>query len=193
MQDRKWQFWIDRGGTFTDIVSLAPEGKISTLKLLSENPEQYPDAALEGIRRVLNAATIESIPSHLIGHVKMGTTIATNALLERKGERVALVITEGFADALRIGYQNRPHLFDRNIQLPEMCYETVIEARERVSATGKVLLKLDESTLFTELEHVFEKGFRAVAIVFLHGYRFHEHELIAARIARQIHADITQP
>ncbi|GJL72026.1 MAG: 5-oxoprolinase [Nitrosomonas sp.] len=186
MQDRKWQFWIDRGGTFTDIVSLAPEGKISTLKLLSENPEQYPDAALEGIRRVLNAATIESIPSHLIGHVKMGTTIATNALLERKGERVALVITEGFADALRIGYQNRPHLFDRNIQLPEMCYKTVIEARERVSATGKVLLKLDESTLFTELGHVFEKGFRAVAIVFLHGYRFHEHELIAARIARQI-------
>ena len=186
MQVRKWQFWIDRGGTFTDIVSLAPEGKISTLKLLSENPEQYPDAALEGIRRMLDVATIEAIPSNLIGHVKMGTTIATNALLERKGERVALVITEGFADALRIGYQNRPHLFVRNIQLPEMCYEAVIEAHERVNASGKVLLKLDESTLYTELEHVFNKGIRAVAIVFLHGYRFHEHELIASRIARQI-------
>ena len=186
MQDKKWVFWIDRGGTFTDVVSLAPTGKIVTLKLLSENPKQYSDAALEGIRRILDIAPNELIPFNLIGHVKMGTTIATNALLERKGERVALVITKGFADALRIGYQNRPHLFDRNIQLPEMCYEAVVEARERVSASGEVLLQLDETTLYTELEHVFKKGFRSVAIVFLHGYRFHEHELIAAHIARQI-------
>lgn len=186
MQDRKWAFWIDRGGTFTDVVSLAPTGKIVTLKLLSENPKQYPDAALEGIRRILDIAPNEPIPFNLIDHVKMGTTIATNALLERKGERVALVITKGFADALRIGYQNRPHLFDRNIQLPKMCYEAVIEACERVSARGEVLLQLDETTLYTELDHVFKKGFRSVAIVFLHGYRFNEHELIAAHIARQI-------
>lgn len=186
MQDRKWAFWIDRGGTFTDIVSLAPTGKIVTLKLLSENPKQYPDAALEGIRRILDIVPNEPIPFNLIGHVKMGTTIATNALLERKGERVALVITKGFADALRIGYQNRPHLFDRNIQLPEMCYEAVIEAHERVSANGEVLLKLDETALCTQLERVFKDEFRSVAIVFLHGYRFNEHELIAARIAKQI-------
>lgn len=186
MQNRKWQFWIDRGGTFTDIVSLAPEGKIATLKLLSENSEQYPDAALEGIRQTLNIPSHESIPGNLIGHIKMGTTIATNALLERKGERVALIITKGFADALRIGYQNRPHLFDRNIQLPEMCYEVVVEARERVSTNGEVLLKLDETALHTQLRRVFNNGLRSVAIVFLHGYRFNEHELIAARIARQI-------
>ena len=186
VQDRKWQFWVDRGGTFTDIVSLAPNGKIATLKLLSDNAKQYPDAALAGIRRILDIAPDEPIPGNLIHHVKMGTTIATNALLERKGERVALVITKGFADALRIGYQNRPRLFDKNIQLPEVCYEVVVEAQERISASGKVLIKLDETTLCTQLERIYKDGFRSVAIVFLHSYRFNEHELIASRIAGQI-------
>jgi 5-oxoprolinase (ATP-hydrolysing) len=185
-QNKKWQFWIDRGGTFTDIVALSPEGQIITRKLLSENPEQYPDAALEGIRRILGIASHEPIPGHLLGNVKMGTTIATNALLERKGERVALVTTKGFSDALRIGYQNRPHLFELNIQLPEMLYETVIEAHERVSVDGEILAKLDEVALKSSLTNAFRDGIRAVAIVFLHGYRFHEHEKLAAKVAKQI-------
>ncbi len=186
MYRKQWQFWIDRGGTFTDIVALSPEGKIATHKLLSENSEQYPDAVLEGIRRVLGISSHDPIPSYLLGNVKMGTTIATNALLERKGERIALVITKGFADALRIGYQNRPRLFELNIQLPEMLYETVIEAHERVSASGEILLKLDEAGLDAELRRVFNEGIRAVAIIFLHGYRFHAHERLAASVAKQI-------
>ncbi len=186
MQDNKWQLWIDRGGTFTDIAALSPAGTIVTLKLLSENPEQYPDAALEGIRRILGVASSDPIPGNLLEHVKMGTTIATNALLERKGERVALVITEGFGDALRIGYQNRPRLFDRNILLPDMLYETVIEANERVRANGEVLKKLDKAALETALKRIFEQGIRSIAIVFLYGYRFHGHELLAAKIAQQI-------
>ncbi|MDH5552600.1 MAG: hydantoinase B/oxoprolinase family protein [Nitrosomonas sp.] len=186
LKNKKWQFWIDRGGTFTDIAAVSPQGQITTRKLLSENPEQYPDAALEGIRRILGLASHATIPGHLIDAVKMGTTIATNALLERKGERVALVTTKGFADALRIGYQNRPRLFELNIQLPEMLYETVVEAQERVGASGEVMTKLDEVALETELKRVFNSGLRAVAIVFLHGYRFHAHERSAATIANQI-------
>ncbi|HBV20269.1 MAG TPA: 5-oxoprolinase, partial [Nitrosomonas sp.] len=182
-EKRKWQFWIDRGGTFTDIVAYSPQGMYSTRKLLSENPEHYPDAALEGIRRILGGAANTSIPSQRIDHIKMGTTIATNALLERKGERVAVVITRGFADALRIGYQNRPRLFDLNIELPQMLYETVIEADERVGASGEVLEKLDEAALTKALSRVFQQGIRAVAVVFMHGYRFHAHELAAARVA----------
>ena len=143
----KWQFWIDRGGTFTDIVAHSPQGTYCTQKLLSENLEHYSDAALEGIRRILGGVSNAPIPLQQIDHVKMGTTIATNALLERKGERVALVITKGFADALRIGYQNRPRLFELNIQLPQMLYETVIEVNERMSADGKVLRELDEAAL----------------------------------------------
>lgn len=186
VQDEKWQFWIDRGGTFTDIVALSPAGQMITRKLLSENPEQYPDAALAGIRRILGLNAQEPIPGCLLGNVKMGTTIATNALLERKGERVALVTTRGFADALRIGYQNRPHLFELNIQLPEMLYETVIETDERVSADGEMLIMLDETALKASLTDAFNDGIRAVAIVFLHGYRFHQHEKLAAKVARQI-------
>ncbi|MCP5244730.1 MAG: hydantoinase B/oxoprolinase family protein [Burkholderiales bacterium] len=183
---KQWQFWIDRGGTFTDIVARSSDGGLVTRKLLSENPEHYPDAALEGIRRILGVESNTGIPAHCIDHVKMGTTIATNALLERKGERVVLVITQGFADALRIGYQNRPRLFDLEIQLPEMLYETVIEAKERVGADGEVIEKLDETALAAELSRVYQHGTRAVAIVFMHGYRFHAHELAAARVAGKI-------
>ena len=132
----RWQFWIDRGGTFTDLVGKRPDGTLVTHKLLSENPEQYRDAAVAGIRHVLGLAAGESITPELVECVKMGTTVATNALLERKGEPTLLVTTRGFRDALRIAYQNRPRLFDRNIVLPELLYSAVIEAHERVGAQG---------------------------------------------------------
>lgn len=183
MHPEQWQFWIDRGGTFTDIVARSPQGRLMTCKLLSENPEHYSDAVLEGVRRLMKIQPGESIPAHDIKHVKMGTTVATNALLERKGERVALVITRGFGDALRIGYQNRPRLFDLDIQLPEMLYETVIEAHERIGTDGEVIERLDETALTEALRRAFQQGIRAVAIVFMQGYRFHAHEQAAARIA----------
>jgi 5-oxoprolinase (ATP-hydrolysing) len=179
----EWQFWIDRGGTFTDIVARSPQGSLVTCKLLSENPEHYSDAALEGMRRILGVESNTAIPAQRIDHVKMGTTVATNALLERKGERVALVITKGFGDTLRIGYQNRPRLFDLNIQLPEMLYETVIEAHERIGADGEVIEQLDEAALAEALRCAFQQGIRAVAIVFMQGYRFNAHEQAAACIA----------
>ncbi len=139
MTDARWQFWIDRGGTFTDIVAKRPDGALVTHKLLSENPERYRDAALEGIRALLGVAPGARIPAERIAAVKMGTTVATNALLERKGERTLLVITKGFADQLRIAYQNRPKLFVRQIVLPELLYERVVEVAERVTAQGEVL------------------------------------------------------
>src|SRR5215472_9207372 len=131
-QARGWQFWIDRGGTFTDVVARRPDGTLLTHKLLSDNPERYRDAALQGIRDLLGIAAGQPIPSAVIDAVKMGTTVATNALLERKGERTVLVTTRGFGDALRIGYQNRPRLFERHIHMPELLYERVIEVEERV-------------------------------------------------------------
>ena len=140
----RWQFWIDRGGTFTDVVARRPDGALVTHKLLSENPERYADAALAGIRAILNLNEKDSIPSALIDAVKMGTTVATNALLERKGERTALFITRGFRDALRIAYQNRPRIFDRHIVLPEMLYSKVVEVEERVGARGEVVLPFNE-------------------------------------------------
>src|SRR3954449_7249846 len=140
---RKWQFWIDRGGTFTDVVARRPDGSLVTHKLLSENPEQYRDAALQGIRNLLGLAADAALPQGTIDAVKMGTTVATNALLERKGERTLLVITKGFADALRIAYQNRPRLFDRHIVLPEMLYERVVEIDERVTAEGEEMRPVD--------------------------------------------------
>src|SRR5579864_7006771 len=143
MSGAGWQFWIDRGGTFTDIVARAPDGSLRTQKLLSESPDQYSDAAVEGIRRILGLDRGAPIPSDTIEAVKMGTTVATNALLERRGVRTLLAITRGFADALRIGYQNRPRLFDRHIVLPELLYERVIEVDERVGAQGDVLVPLD--------------------------------------------------
>src|SRR5258706_1408561 len=141
---RGWQFWIDRGGTFTDIVALRPDGRIVAHKLLSENPSRYRDAAIAGIRELLAVPAGAAIPGEKIEVVKMGTTVATNALLERKGERTVLFITRGFRDALRIAYQNRPRIFDRHIVLPEMLYSEVVEVDERDSARGEVLLRLDE-------------------------------------------------
>ena len=132
----QWQFWIDRGGTFTDIVARRPDGTLVTAKLLSENPERYADAAVQGIRELLQLAPGAAIPEGVIDAVKMGTTVATNALLERKGERTALVITRGFADALRIAYQNRPKLFVRNIELPSMLYDRVIEVDDASAISG---------------------------------------------------------
>ncbi|MBL4614123.1 MAG: 5-oxoprolinase, partial [Magnetovibrio sp.] len=184
-----WKFWIDRGGTFTDVAARMPNGCIATLKLLSENPEQYPDAALEGMRRLMGLESDAVLPGDAIVHVKMGTTVATNALLERKGERTALVITRGFGDALRIGYQNRPHLFERNIHLPDLLHERVIEADERVTAHGAVIEELDEAALRQQLQDTYELGIRSVAIVFMHGYRFSAHEQRAAKIAQDIGFD----
>ena len=182
----KWQFWIDRGGTFTDIVARKPDGSLVTHKLLSENPERYADAAIQGIRELLDVPAGEKIPGEKIEAVKMGTTVATNALLERKGDRTALVTTKGFRDSLRLAYQNRPRLFDRNIKLPEMLYESVIEADGRFDAQGEELTALDRDALRTELQAVYDDGIRACAIVFMHGYRYTAHENAAAEIARDI-------
>jgi 5-oxoprolinase (ATP-hydrolysing) len=183
---RRWQFWIDRGGTFTDIVGCAPDGGLHTEKLLSENPSQYPDAAVEGVRRMLGLAAHEAITAERVACVKMGTTVATNALLERKGERIVLIITRGFRDALRIATQARPRLFDRRIVLPEMLYERVIEADERIGAGGETIEPLDESALGLRLQTAFAEGLRSCAIVFLHGFRYVEHELAAERVARRV-------
>jgi len=171
----EWQFWIDRGGTFTDVVARRPDGEIIAKKLLSENPEQYEDAAIQGIRDVLGLTPGQAIPEDKIDAVKMGTTVATNALLERKGDRTLLLITKGFRDALRIGYQNRPKLFDRHIQLPELLYEDVIEISERISAHGKVIKPLDTGALRQPLKAAFDSGVRSVAIVLMHGYRYPSH------------------
>jgi 5-oxoprolinase (ATP-hydrolysing) len=184
MRDARWQFWIDRGGTFTDIVGRAPDGQLHTLKLLSENPEQYSDAAVAGIRRLLGLSPGEAIGPTLVESVKMGTTVATNALLERRGARTVLVTTRGFRDALRIATQARPRLFDRHIVLPEMLYERVIEAQERVGAHGELLTALNEPALREDLRAAYDAGIRAVAIVFMHGYRFPQHELAAEALAR---------
>ncbi len=178
-----WQFWIDRGGTFTDVVARHPCGRLSTLKLLSENPERYADAALAGIRMLLGLGLDEPVPPQTVAAVKMGTTVATNALLERKGDRTLLVVTAGFRDLLRIGTQNRPELFARAIRLPEMLYEDVLEVGERVSVTGEVLRPLDLDATEIGLRQAYEAGIRAVAIVFLHGWRFPDHELAVGRLA----------
>ncbi len=176
-----WEFWIDRGGTFTDVVARSPKGEIASVKLLSENPGHYADAAVHGIG--LFTAGDDPAP---IAAVRMGTTVATNALLQRRGASTALVTTRGFGDALRIGYQNRPDIFALRIELPEMLYSHVIEADERISATGEVITPLDEARLRTELSEARARGVNSVAIVFLHGYRFPEHEQLAGRIASDI-------
>jgi 5-oxoprolinase (ATP-hydrolysing) len=184
-QPPRWQFWIDRGGTFTDIVGKRPDGVLVTCKLLSENPEQYRDAAVAGIRRLLGLRAGEAITAAQVECVKMGTTVATNALLERKGEPTLLVTTRGFRDALRIGYQERPRLFARHIVLPELLYSRVIEADERVGAQGDVVRPLAEAPLRAQLDAAFASGLRSVAIVFMHGYRFIEHECAAQRLAKE--------
>ena len=181
---KPWNFYIDRGGTFTDIVAEAPDGVLSSLKLLSQSAA-YDDAALAGIRRVLGVAPGAPIPQQRIGEVRMGTTVATNALLERKGEPTVLVTTKGFADQLRIGNQARPKLFALKIELPDMLYARVVEAAERVAFDGEVLLALDETALLADLRKARDEGIAACAIHFMHGYRFPAHELRAAEIARE--------
>src|SRR5580692_4418225 len=172
----RWQFWIDRGGTFTDVVGRTPEGELRTAKLLSDNPGQYTDAAVEGIRRMLALEPDEATPSNLIESVKMGTTVATNALLERKGVRTALLINRGFADLLRIGTQQRPRLFDLRIQLPEQIYERVVEFGGRFTAAGEEIEPLKLESVRTSLESLLMEGIRSIAIVSIHGYRFPQHE-----------------
>ncbi len=184
-----WQFWIDRGGTFTDFVAQAPDGALIAHKLLSENPERYEDAAMQGIRELLGLDGGASIPAGVIDTVKMGTTVATNALLERKGERTVLVITKGFRDALRIGYQNRPSLFAREIVLPELLYERVIEVEQRHSADGEELIPLDRAGARAALQQAYDDGIQSAAVVFVHGYRHHDHEIAVGEIAREIGFD----
>ena len=179
-----WQFWIDRGGTFTDVVARRPDGGLVTHKLLSDNPEHYRDAAIQGIREVLGLGAGE--PVRGVDAVKMGTTVATNALLERKGDRTLLVVNRGFRDALRIGYQTRPRLFDLRIVLPEMLYERVVEVEGRVGAGGEQIAPLDTARAEAELRAAYADGIRSVAVVLMHGYRYPEHELALGRLAREI-------
>ena len=182
MKTKAWQFWIDRGGTFTDVVALRPDGSLETAKLLSENPEQYDDAAAEGIRQMV-AQWSEAVP---IEAVKMGTTVATNALLERQGSPTALVVTQGFADALAIGYQNRPDIFALNIIKPEPLYDRVIEASERLNADGEVIKALHEKAIAAALRRCAEDGITSVAICLVHGYKFPQHENQIAAIAKNV-------
>ena len=182
----QWHFWIDRGGTFTDVIGRDPEGRVQALKVLSDNPGAYEDASLEGIRRMLGVASDDPIPAECIASVKMGTTVATNALLERKGERTALVITRGLKDQLEIGYQARPDIFAKKIVKPEMLYTRVLEANERVRADGTVETPLDVAALEQDLSRAIAEGIRAVAIVFMHAYAFPEHESQAAELAREL-------
>ncbi len=186
MSFSRWDFWIDRGGTFTDVIGRDPSGKLHARKLLSENPGAYRDAAVQGIRDHLGLKAGEAIPAGLVGEVRMGTTVATNALLERKGDRTLLVTTKGFRDALRIGYQARPDIFAKEIIKPEQLYEAVVEIDERVLADGVVEQAPDEAAIRTALQAQFDAGFRAVAIAFMHAYRYPAHEQVAARIAREI-------
>jgi 5-oxoprolinase (ATP-hydrolysing) len=183
----KWQFWIDRGGTFTDIVAQRPDGEILVHKLRSENPGRYEDAPIQGIRDLLGLAADQPIPAEIIASVKMGTTVATNALLERKGDCTLLITTKGFGDHLRIGYQNRPDIFALNIVLPEMLYERVVEVTERCSAEGEELIPVVvDDVLKNALQTAYDDGIRGCAIVFMHGYRYPEHELQVAKLVRDI-------
>jgi len=180
----KWDFWIDRGGTFTDIVGRAPDGTLYPHKLLSENPEAYNDAAIQGIKEILGLGSTDSIPSVKVGNVKMGTTVATNALLERKGDRTALLITRGFRDMLEIGYQARPDIFAKEILKPELLYEKVIEVNERVLADGTVEQEPDLAVLKDGLLELLKEGIDSVAITFIHAWKYNDHEARVAALAR---------
>jgi 5-oxoprolinase (ATP-hydrolysing) len=186
MSDSKWEFWVDRGGTFTDIVARDPDGGLQSHKLLSENPERYRDAAVQGIRELLGLEAGQPIPDGAIASVKMGTTVATNALLERKGDDTLLLITKGFKDLLRIGYQTRPRLFDLHIKRPDLLYAAVEEVNERLDADGNTLRAIDEEAVRAVLQRHFDAGIRGVAIAFLHGYLNPAHEVQVAQIARDI-------
>ena len=179
-----WDFWIDRGGTFTDVVARRPDGTLAAHKLLSENPGAYGDAAVQGIRDLLGLAPGEPIPAGRIGAIKMGTTVATNALLERKGERTLLVITKGYRDALKIGYQARPNIFARHIIKPDMLFERVVEVAERVRNDGTVEAVPDLAAVRIDLERALADGLKAVAIVFMHSYHHPRHEREVAALAR---------
>ena len=179
-----WRFWIDRGGTFTDVVARGPDGRLETLKLLSDNPERYADAAVEGVRRILEADR-GPLPAGRVDSIRMGTTVATNALLERKGQPTLLAITRGFGDALHIGWQSRPDIFARHIVLHEQLYDGVVEIDERVRADGTVERALDEDRARADLATAHAAGLRAVAIVLMHGWRFTAHEIRLAEIARE--------
>ena len=181
-----WDFWIDRGGTFTDVVGRRPDGSLTAHKLLSENPEAYKDAAVQGIRDLLGLKKGEAIPKGRVGAVKMGTTVATNALLERKGDRTLLVTTKGFRDALRVGYQNRPKIFAKHIIKPEMLFERVVEVDERVRADGTVEMEPNLDAVRSDLEEALSDGIKAVAIVFMHAYRYADHEKKVAALARDM-------
>jgi len=182
----EWQFWIDRGGTFTDVLGYRSDGKVIVHKLLSEDSACYNDAAIQGIRDVLELKENDELPHDLISCIKMGTTVATNALLERKGERTLLVVNDGFADALRIAYQNRPDIFARHIILPELLYENVLELSCRVTANGGVLKDFDHSAARAQLQSAYDQGFRSCAIVFMHGYAYPLHEFECAKLAQSI-------
>jgi 5-oxoprolinase (ATP-hydrolysing) len=186
MADNRWQFWVDRGGTFTDVVARQPDGSLLTRKLLSENPEQYRDAAVQGIRDLLQLSATDAIPENTVAAVKMGTTVATNALLERKGDRTLLLITRGFGDLLRIGYQVRPALFELNVVLPELLYESVAEVNERLDEQGNVLQALDETSARAALQSAYDEGIRGVAIALMHGYRNPQHEARLEQLALDI-------
>jgi 5-oxoprolinase (ATP-hydrolysing) len=186
MTAKKWQFWIDRGGTFTDIVAKSPQGQLLTHKLLSENPEQYTDAAIAGIRHFLDLSQQESIDPSLIDVVKMGTTVATNALLERKGQPCALLVSEGLKDALFIGYQTRPDIFALAVERPEQLYQQVLEVPERMGADGDVVKPLDIAKLTPQLQTLKDKGIESLAIVLMHGYRYQDHEKQVANLAKKM-------
>ncbi|RPF31901.1 hydantoinase B/oxoprolinase family protein [Streptomyces sp. TLI_185] len=175
-----WQFWVDRGGTFTDIVARRPDGRLLTHKLLSENPARYSDAAVAGVRELLDGS------QDPIEAVRMGTTVATNALLERKGERTLLVVTRGFRDALRIAYQNRPHIFARRIDLPELLHERVVEVDERIAADGTVLRAPDLDALLGPLQEAYDDGIRAVAVVCMHSHLHPAHEQSVGELAARV-------
>ncbi|MEO0647813.1 MAG: hydantoinase/oxoprolinase family protein, partial [Cyanobacteria bacterium J06650_10] len=184
-----WNFWIDRGGTFTDVVAQRPDGVVVVHKLLSENPQQYEDAPIHAMRTLLEVPIGQPLPAERIASIKMGTTVATNALLERKGDRTLFITTKGFRDGLRIGYQNRPDIFARQIVLPEMLYDHVLEVDERVSADGEVLRAITpeiEEQILDGLKAAYHSGIRACAISFIHGYRYSAHEQQVARLAKQI-------
>ena len=180
-----WEFWIDRGGTFTDVVGRAPDGRVVTAKLLSENPEHYRDAAVQGIRDCLGLAPDEAIPDRAIDAVKMGTTVATNALLERTGEPVLLLITEGFGDLLRIGTQARPQLFDLNIRRPDLLYQTVAEVPGRLDAEGKEVRPLDENAVRAALSKARAEGIHAVAVALMHSHVNPDHEQRVGQLAKE--------
>ncbi|CDM92783.1 hydantoinase B/oxoprolinase family protein [Limnospira indica] len=182
----KYQFWVDRGGTFTDIVARKPDGSLVTHKLLSENPQRYQDAVVAGIKEILGIGLHQPIPENCISEVKMGTTVATNALLERQGDRTLLIITKGFKDALRIGYQNRPDIFAQEIILPSLLYERVIEAEERYSAQGEELQPLQLEPLKIALQKAYQDGIRSCAIALMHSYRYPKHEQQIAQLAAEI-------